>query len=300
MSIINNFEESDDMDITYFQTFREVASHKSFTRAAGELGYAQSSVTMQIQKLEKFYGVKLFERYGKSLRLTNAGEELLKIVVQMLDLFQQSKERLSFLEGGTLSIGTIDSLATYYLPSLIQKILQRYPNMTIRLQPDHEPLIIEKVKEGEFDIGLLLENKPSDSILKFEKIREEPLVLLADPNHPLSALKTITLDHLSDAEWIMSEASCNYRIMLERVLRENKIDYKIGLELGNPEAIKRCLMSGFGISLLPRITVLDEIQRGDLVVLPFVHEDIRLDLKLIIHPKKWISMVLKDFLELLY
>lgn len=288
------------MDITYFQTFREVAAHKSFTKAAYELGYAQSSVTMQIQKLEKFYEVKLFERYGKGLRLTNAGEELLKISAQMIDLFQQSKERLSILEGGTLSIGTIDSLASYYLPSLIQNIRQRYPTMNIRLQTDHEPLIIEKVRGGEFDIGLLLENKPYDSILRYVKIKEEPLVLLANPNHPFSLLKTITLDQLADVEWIMPEASCNYRIMLENVLRQNNINYKIGLELGNPEAIKRCLMTGFGISLLPRITVLDEIQRGDLVVLPFAHQDIRLDLQLIIHPKKWISMVLKDFMELLH
>ncbi|WP_078433651.1 LysR family transcriptional regulator [Metabacillus halosaccharovorans] len=288
------------MDITYFQTFREVAAHNSFTKAAYELGYAQSSVTMQIQKLEKLYEVKLFERYGKGLRLTNAGEELLRIAAQMLDLFQQSKERLNILEGGTLSIGTIDSLASYYLPSFIQNIRQKYPTMNIRLQPDHEPLIIGKVREGEFDIGLLFENKPSDSILRYLKIREEPLVLIANKNHPFSTLQTITLDHLAEVDWIMPEASCNYRIMLERVLRENNINYKVGLELGNPEAIKRCLMTGFGISLLPRITVLDEIQRGDIVVLPFAHQDIRLDLQLIIHPKKWISRVLKDFMELLH
>lgn len=288
------------MDITYFQTFREVAAYKSFTRAAHELGYAQSSVTMQIQKLEKFYEVKLFERYGKGLSLTNAGEELLKIVVQMLDLFQQSRERLSILEEGTLSIGTIDSIATYYLPSFIQTIRQRYPSLTIRLQPDQEPLIIERVREGEFDIGLMFENKPTGSNLRYVKIREEPLVLVANPNHLYSSYRTITLEHLADKEWIMPEASCNYRIMLEKLLRKNNINYKIGLELGNPEAIKRCLMTGFGISLLPRITVLDEIKRGDLVILPFEHQDIKLELQLIIHPKKWISMVLKDFMELLY
>ncbi|MBM6617820.1 LysR family transcriptional regulator [Bacillus suaedaesalsae] len=287
------------MDITYFQTFRAVVAHKSFTRAAHELGYAQSSVTMQIQKLEKFYGVKLFERYGKGLALTNAGEELLRIVVQILDLFQQSKERLSILEEGTLSIGTIDSIATYYLPSFIQKIRQRYPSLSIRLQPDQEPIIVEKVRDGEFDIGLLYENKPTDMNLCYVKIREEPLVLVANPNHPYASYQTITLDHLSDKEWIMPEASCNYRIMLERLLRENNINYNIGLELGNPEAIKRCLMTGFGISLLPRITVLDEIERGDLVVLPFAHRDIKLDLQLIIHPKKWIPMVLRDFMDLL-
>ncbi|MCZ8517211.1 LysR family transcriptional regulator [Paenibacillus filicis] len=287
------------MDLTYFQTFREVAFHQSFTKAAVELGYAQSSVTMQIQKLEQLYGVRLFERYGKGLRLTSAGEELMKITVQMLNLFQQSKEILTLQGGGTLTIGTIDSLASYYLPSLIQTIREKYPTLTIRLQPDCEASIIEKVKEGEFDIGLLLENKPSDPVLQWRKIREEPLVLIASPDHPLSTLPIINLDQLYDLEWIMTEASCNYRIMLEKVLREQSVPYKIGLELGNPEAIKRCLMSGSGISLLPRMVVHEEILREELVVLPFIHPEIRLDLQMVLHPKKWISHSLKDFMEML-
>lgn len=288
------------MDLTYFQTFREVAFHQSFTKAAGELGYAQSSVTMQIQKLEQSYGVKLFERYGKSLRLTSAGEELLKIAVQMLNLYQQSKETLTLQGGGTLTIGTIDSLASYYLPALIQHLRQKYPTLTIRLQPDRETAIVEKVKAGDYDIGLLLESKPSDPALEWVKIREEPLELLASPHHPLSAMGTITLDQLCDVEWIMTEASCNYRIMLERVLQEQRIPYRVGLELGNPEAIKRCLMTGSGIALLPRMAADEEIQRGELTALPFSHPDIRLDLQMIMRPKKWMSHSLQDFIELLH
>ncbi|MDF2923930.1 MAG: transcriptional regulator, LysR family [Paenibacillaceae bacterium] len=287
------------MELTYFQTFREVAFRQSFTRAAEELGYAQSSVTMQIQKLEKSYGVPLFERYGRQLRLTSAGEELLKIVIQMLDLYQQSREKLSQQRGGSLSIGTIDSVASYYLPPLIQQLRQSYPELTIRLQPDRETMIVNKIREGELDIGLILEDKPSDPNLQWITIREEPLVLIASPNHPLTRLHEIKLDHLSDVEWIMTEGSCNYRIMLEHVLRAHGIPYRIGLELGNPEAIKRCVMAGSGISLLPRMATEDEISTGELVALPFSHSEIRLHLKLVVHPKKWMSNSLLEFLEIL-
>ncbi len=287
------------MDLAYFQTFREVAFHQSFTKAAGELGYAQSSVTMQIQKLEQLYGVRLFERHGKGLRLTSAGDELLQVTVQMLNLFQQSKELLAQQGGGILTIGTIDSLAAYFLPSLIQNIRRQYPAITVRLQPDSETSIVDKVKEGEFDIGILLENKPSDPGLQWTIIREEPLVLIASPDHPLSSLRAIQLEQLNDAEWIMPESSCNYRMMLEKVLRRQSISYKIGLELGNPEAIKRCLMSGTGISLLPQMVVREEVKRGELVVLPFNHPDIRLDLQMVMRPKKWISNPLKDFIDML-
>lgn len=287
------------MELTYFQTFREVAFRQSFTRAAEELGYAQSSVTTQIQKLEKSYGVPLFERYGRQLRLTSAGEELLKIVIQMLDLYQQSREKLAQQGGGSLSIGTIDSVASYYLPPLIQQLRRNYPELTIRLQPDREAMIVNKVKDGDLDIGLILEDKPSDPTLQWVTIREEPLVLISNPSHPLTRLHEVKLDHLRNAEWIMTEESCNYRIMLEHVLRAHGISYRIGLELGNPEAIKRCVMAGSGISLLPHMATKDELSTGELVALPFSHSEIRLHLKLVVHPKKWMSNSLRGFVEIL-
>ncbi|GGD81613.1 LysR family transcriptional regulator [Paenibacillus nasutitermitis] len=286
------------MDLVYLQTFREVALRQSFTRAAEELGYAQSSVTIQIQKLEKAYGVQLFERYSKGLRLTSAGEELLKITVQMLDLYQLSKEKLALQGGGTLSIGAIDSIASYYLPPLIQQIRSKYTDLNIRLQPEREDRILEKVREGELDIGLILESKPSDPTLQWLTIREEPLVLIAKPDHPLSQLNHAELDQLNDYEWIMAEESCNYRMMLEKVLRSRRIPYRVGLEIGNPEAIKRCVRAGTGIALLPKMVAEEEIRRGELLVLPFAHSDLRLDLQLVMHPKKWISRSLKEFIEI--
>lgn len=225
------------MELIYLQTFREVAVRKSFTKAADELGYAQSSVTTQIQKLEKEYGVKLFERYGRGLRLTKSGEELFKYAVQLLDLFQQSKEKLTKQGGGNLSIGTIDSLAAYFLPSVLHRLRQKYEDLVIRLQTDREDSIVSKVREGEYDLGLILENKPEDTSLNWISIREEPLHLIAHPDHPLGRLPVIELEHLADYEWIMTEDTCNYRIMLEKVLRASGAPVRIGLELGNPEAI---------------------------------------------------------------
>ncbi|MCJ8014830.1 LysR family transcriptional regulator [Paenibacillus sp. KQZ6P-2] len=287
------------MDLAYFQTFREVAVRQSFTRAAEELGYAQSSVTAQIQKLEKVYGVQLFERYGKGMRLTSAGEELFSLAVQMLDLFQQSKEKLSRQGGGTLSIGTIDSLSSYYLPPYLQKIKQQYPELRVQLHPGSEEDIIKRVKDGSLDLGLILDHKPSDLSLTWLTLRKEPLILIARPGHPLEQHHEITLNHLIHAEWIMPEESCNYRIMLEKLLNRSGYPYRIGFELGNPEAVKRCVMSGFGISLLPEMAVMDEIRRGDLMKLPFSHPDIQLSLQMVIHPKKWLSIAVREFIEMI-
>jgi len=286
------------MELTYLHTFREVAVRQSITRAAEALGYAQSSVTTQIQKLEKAYGVQLFERFGKGLRLTQAGEELLRIAVQMLDLYRQSQEKLAKQGGGMLTIGTIDSIAAYYLPPLIQRIRQEQPELSIRLEPDREPAILNKVQAGEMDFGLLLDTRPSDPSLTWLTIRREPLVVIARPGHPLTARQRLELAQLDGEEWLMTEESCNYRIMLEKLLRSEGVSYRIGLELGNPEAIKRCVKAGSGIAILPRMAAEEEIRRRELTVLPLQRPELSLELLLVRHPKKWLSNALRRFIEL--
>ncbi|NEW05305.1 LysR family transcriptional regulator [Paenibacillus sp. SYP-B3998] len=287
------------MDLTYFRTFREVSRRKSFTRAGEELGYAQSSVTMQIQKLEREYGVPLFERYGRQLKLTPPGESLLKLVNQMLELYDQSKEIVANQVSGTLTIGTIDSLAAYYLPPYLHKLRQLFPGLNIQLLPDNESSLLTKVKEGSYDIGLLLDRYPADSQLHCIQVREEPLVLVAPINHPLVRTELIQLIDLQHADIIVTEESCIYRGMFEKLLKDHAIPYRIGFELGNLETIKHCVMTGLGIALLPRIAVQTELELGKLAVLPFKHPDLRFDLQLLLHPKKWMSHSLHAFIDML-
>ncbi|MGV6939131.1 LysR family transcriptional regulator [Paenibacillus sp. CMM36] len=298
MILIKIFDGVARMDFIYLQTFREVAIRESFTRAAEVLGYAQSSVTTQIQKLEKTYQVKLFERYSNNkIRLTSAGEELFKLAGQMLELFEQSKEKLAKQGGGSMTIGTMDSIASYFLPPFMQATRKEYPDLNIRLHTDREEMILHQVREGEADVGLILADDSSNPALQWITIREEPLVLIVHPNHPLIAKERIGLDDLVDAEWIMPEHTCNYRQLLERVLRANGITYRVSLELGNPEAIKRSIKTGEGISILPLMAALEEIEREELKVLPFEHAELKLEIQLVLHPKKWVSNALSFFME---
>lgn len=287
------------MDLTYFRTFREVARKKSFTRAAEELGYAQSSITMQIQKLEREYGVPLFERYGRQLRLTPPGESLLKLVLQMLDLYDQSKEMIASEVSGTLTIGTIDSLAAYYLPPYLHEIKQLYPDLNIQLLPDNEASLITKVREGDYDIGLMLDRYPADNMLTCTKVREEPLVFIGPLKHPLTQTDHVEMSQFQQSEFIVTEESCIYRSMFEKLLKDHNIPLRIGFELGNLETIKHCVMNGLGIALLPRIAVQNELELGKLALIPFTHPDLRFHLQLLLHPKKWMSQPLQTFINLL-
>lgn len=287
------------MELTYLRTFREVARRQSFTKAAEELGYAQSSVTMQMQKLEREYGVALFERYGRQLRLTPPGEALLKLAVQMLELYDESKEAIGNQLDGAVTIGTIDSLAAYYLPPHLQQLRLKHPGIGIQMLPDSESNLVNKLKEGEYDLALLLDRKPADPSLRCIVIREEPLVLVAPPGHSLTVEESIRLNDLNGCELIVSEGSCLYRSTFEKVLREHEVSYKIGFELGSLEAIKHCVMNGLGIALLPQIAVEEELQRGTLASIPFEHPDLKFHLQLLLHPKKWMSQMLLTLIGLM-
>ncbi|MCM3629610.1 LysR family transcriptional regulator [Paenibacillus glycanilyticus] len=287
------------MELTYLKTFCEVAKHGSFTRAAELLGYAQSSITTQIQRLEESYGAVLVERFGRSMRLTIAGEALLPYAKEVLRLHEESKEVVLKQSKGTLSIGTIETLAAYYLPPYLQTYRQQYPDISIMLQPGNEPLIIEAVKEGTLDVGIILDPPFSDPELHTQMLREEQLVIIASPEHRFSKLSEVRAEDLAGEPLILTEDGCTYRAMLLKALRNSAVDSKPSYEFGNLEAIKQCVVYGLGVALLPRITVADEVQKQQLIALLFRHPDCSFYTQLIYSKKKWQSKAFLGFVDLL-
>lgn len=285
------------MDLTYLHTFREVAKCGSFTKAAEELGYAQSSVTAQIQKIEKEYGTTLFERYGRRIRLTHAGEELLKYTLEMLRLFDESKEVVASRQSGNIVIGTIETMAAFFLPPLLQRFRSTHPHVNVVLQQSRESEIIEAVREGEYDFGLILDLPFTDPELLTITVRHEQLVFVASPEHPLTGASA--LHEFNGHSLIVTELGCTYRAMLERILKERQITYHLAYELGSIEAIKQCLIYGLGVGLLPQIAVKEELAGGKLALVPIELQGPPFHTQLIMHKKKWVSSLLRDFMELL-
>ncbi|WP_434481750.1 LysR family transcriptional regulator [Paenibacillus glycanilyticus] len=280
------------------RTFHEVAKSGSFTRAAENLGYAQSSITTQIQRLEESYGAVLFERFGRSMRLTLAGESLLPYAKEMIRLHEESKEVVSRQTKGTLTIGTIETLTAYYLPPYLQKYRERFPDVSIMIQPANEPFIIESVKDGTLDVGIILDPPFADPELHTQVLREEELVIIASPEHRFNQLSKVKAGDMNGETLILTEDGCTYRAMLLKALRSSQIDCKPSYEFGNLEAIKQCVMYGLGIALLPRIAVADDIDKKKIIGLPFVHPEFRFYTQLIYSKKKWQSKAFVGFMDL--
>ncbi|QJD84343.1 LysR family transcriptional regulator [Cohnella herbarum] len=287
------------MDLLYMRSFLEVARCQSFTKAAENLGYVQSSVTAQIQKLENEYGVVLFERYGRTMKLTSAGEQLRETFQHIVKMYDDSKRLIARQAKGNLEIGTIESLMAFYLPPLFHRFLQSFPEINLQVHPALESNILQSIRSGEIDLGILLHRPFIDDDIESIIIRREPLVLVANPGHPLCASDQVSVAELDGQFLIVTEQGCSYRAAFERLLGQNGVTYHIHHEFGSLEAIKQCVSYGLGIALVPEISVVRELIEQRLVALPFSHPDIIFYTQVIHHKKKWLNPAIRHLIELL-
>ncbi|WP_052475988.1 LysR family transcriptional regulator [Cohnella kolymensis] len=287
------------MDLLYLKSFLEVARCQSFTKAAENLGYVQSSVTAQIQKLENEYGVMLFERYGRSMRLTSAGEQLRDTFEQIVNMYEDSKRLISRQVKGHLEIGTIESLMAFFLPPLFHRFLQSFPQINLQVNPLIHANIFQLVKTGELDLGIILDRPVEDEDIEAIPIRREPLVLVAEPGHRLCLADRVGFAELDGQSLIVTEQGCTYRAAFQRLLGEHGVTYHIHHEFGSLEAIKQCVAYGLGIALVPRIAVARELEDKRLVALPFTHSDITFYTQIVHHRKKWLNQAVRHMIKLL-
>ncbi|MEV0183939.1 LysR family transcriptional regulator [Streptomyces sp. NPDC050625] len=252
------------MELRLLVTFEKVATALSFTRAAAELKYAQSSVTGQIRALESDLGTELFDRLGSRIRLTEAGERLLPYARRMIELAEEARTAVAGADepAGTLAIGTMESLTSYRLPPLLELFHHRYPRVRLSLRTTIGDETRQALRQGTYDLGFLMEEQTEHAGLEGVVLAEEPLVLVAAPGHPLAG-KPVTTADLVRQPLLATEPGCAYRDLFERELTAlAPVDF---MEFGTIEATKRAAAAGLGSALLPEVTVAAELSEGSLV-----------------------------------
>ncbi|WP_406862426.1 LysR family transcriptional regulator [Streptomyces sp. HUAS MG47] len=254
------------MELRLLVTFEKVAAVLSFTRAAAELKYAQSSVTGQIRSLESSLGVELFERLGSRIRLTEAGERLLPYARRIIELNEEARAAVAGPDepAGTIAVGTMESLTSYRLPPLLELFHHRYPKVRLTLRPTLGDETRQALLQGTYDLGFLMERETEHPGLEVEVLAKEPLVLVAAPGHPLAGRAGLTDADVAGATLVGPEPGCAYRDGFEGALAGLGPQF---MEFGTIEASKRAVASGLGLALLPRITVSEELASGALAAL---------------------------------
>jgi DNA-binding transcriptional LysR family regulator len=253
------------MDLKTLKTFQMIVKYGSFIRAAEEMNYAQSTVTMQIQKLESDLGVQLIER-GKKFRLTEAGrlfhEQSLQIVKNMEQL-QTNLLDLQLGEAGNIRIGVTEPTASYRLPGILKRFLSQFPKIRISVDFANTPTLIERLLKGDIDLALC--SAPDlGSDLYFEPLFKEEFVVLMPENHPLAQKAVIAPDDIRGHRLLITSATCPYRRKLEMVLQESGNIPLDTMEIGSMTALKYYVESGLGIALVPKI-VLKPVPTGTTV-----------------------------------
>jgi DNA-binding transcriptional LysR family regulator len=289
-----------EMELRHLHTFKTVAETKGFTKAAEMLSYAQSSVTAQIQALEEELGTKLFDRLGKKIVLTTAGEKLLSYASQILELHDNAVQELTAgsVPAGTLTIGAPESLAAFRLPAIIREYTSLYPQVKIILRPGVCWELRSLARSGELDIVFLLEPEVQEHDLHIETLVIEKMAIVAPPDHPLALRSVIEAEDLKEETLLHTEPGCSYRTLFEKHLNSCGVFPGTDLEFWSIEAIKNCVMSGLGLSFLPLITVEKEIAEGKLKALRWNDEPCRVATQMAYHKKKWLSPALQEFLRL--
>ncbi|MQY35519.1 HTH-type transcriptional regulator GltR [Streptomyces sp. RB17] len=252
------------MELRLLLTFEKVATVLSFTQAAAELSYAQSSVTGQIRTLESSLGVELFDRLGSRIRLTEAGERLLPYARQIIELTEEARAAVVEPEepSGTLTVGTMESLTSYRLPPLLEYFHHRHPKVRLALRTTIGDETRQALRQGTYDVGFLMEEETEHPGLESAVLAVEPLALVAAPGHALSD-SPVTTAGLTGQPLLATEPGCAYRDLFERELTSVRhVDF---MEFGTIEATKRAAAAGLGIALLPEVTVAAELAEGSLV-----------------------------------
>ena len=279
------------------KVFEAAARHGSFTRAAEELYLTQPTISMQVKQLTKAVGMPLFEQIGKRLYLTEAGQELFAACRDVFERISQLEMTISDLKGlkqGQLKLSVITT-AKYFVPRLLGPFCQRYPGVDFSLQVLNHEGLVARMSDNLDDL-YILSQVPESVDVAAHQFLENPLVVLAQREHPLVGQEKIPIERLSGEPFIMREEGSGTRRAVEKLFDEQNISVKVKLELGSNEAIKQAIVGGLGLSVLSLHTLALEGATGKLAILDVEHFPIERNWFVVYPNGKQLSVVATAFL----
>jgi LysR family transcriptional regulator, low CO2-responsive transcriptional regulator len=258
------------MNITLRQlkVFESVARHLSFTRAAEELFLTQPAVSMQIKQLEENVGLPLFEQLGKKIYLTEAGRELYqysRAIGQQLAEAETVLEELKGVRRGRLTVA-VASTANYFATRLLAAFVQRFEDISFSLDVTNREALLRHLELNDRDL-VIMGQPPEGLDLTAVPFMENPLVIIAAPDHPLARERAIPLARLQAETFVVREQGSGTRIAMERYFAQHHVELRAGMEMSSNEAIKQAVEAGLGLGIVSIHTLEQELALRRLVIL---------------------------------
>lgn len=289
------------MELKYLNTFRVIVDEGSFSKAAAKLNYTQSTITFQIGQLEQELSATLFEKIGRKMVLTKAGERLLPYVdevLQSVDKLRYFEEDLALCQGD-LYIGVGESLLCYQMPAVLKEFQRQAPKARLFLRSMNCYDIRNELLNGTLDLGIFYEDVGGfGSGLTTYSMGNYKMALVASPAVKAQFPDFITPDQKISVPFIINEHNCIFRQIFEQYLRERSIRLDHTIELWSIPTIKNLVKSDVGVSYLPGFAVQEELERGELVEIPTEIAHSSISAVCAQHKNKWVSPLMELFITL--
>ena len=257
------------LNLHHLRVFAAVAESGGFSRAAVALRLSQPAVSKSVRELEREVGLALFDRAGRTPRLTDAGSTLLTRARELFGVERLAEDELGSLRGlerGVLRAGASTTVATYFLPQLLARFHERYPGVLLRVLSANTRAVARRLLEGRLDIALV-EGPVEHERIAAVRWLEDELVVIAPATHRLVRRRSVRVAELKDEPFILREPGSGTRTVAEAALAEHGIHPAAGLQLGSTEAIKQAVAAGLGLALVSRVAAADQLALGYIAVL---------------------------------
>lgn len=265
------------LNLNLLRSFWHVAEAGSVSRAAQTAFISQPALSKAVQELERQVGLPLLERGTRGVSLTEAGAALFEHANAIFALEREAEETLlSFhnLERATLRIGATTTISTYVLPRFLARFQMAHPSVQLKVIRDNTRGIEAALCGYELDVALV-EGPSHDERIEFRAWREEELVCVAAPSHPLANRDIVFPEDLKQCRWIVREEGSGTREVVERALAAYGLPPQGALEMGGAEGVKQAVAAGLGVAMVSRDAAADQLALGKLQVLRLAEIEIR-------------------------
>ena len=254
------------MHVTFrqLQVFVTVAKYNSMARAAESLHLTPPAVSMQIKEIEAQVGLPLFDRQGRTVSLSTAGEYFLVHARRMLVALKDADDEMAHfrkLESGLLNVGLLNT-AQYFVPHLLARFREQHPGVELRLQVGSNRVeLASLLQNGDVDLAIMGWS-PDEMSMSAEPFAANPHVFVAAPGHPILRTEYPPVSALVGWPLIVRELASGTRALMDRFFQEHRMQPRIAMEMPNNETIKQAVMAGMGLGFLSLHTMALELRAG--------------------------------------
>ncbi|AHF90558.1 LysR family transcriptional regulator [Opitutaceae bacterium TAV5] len=289
------------MQIENFKIFADLVETKSFSKAAKINNITQSAVSQQARAMERHFKALLIDRSQKQFQLTREGQcvyESAKELLYAYDRLSSDLQELKRVISGTIRISTIYSIGLHELPPFIKRFLHDYPAVNIRVEYRRSNLVYDDILHNSVDFGLVAfpQRQRAIEIIPF---RNDRLVLITHPNHPLAHAGEVSVRELAEQKFIGFDPDIPTRKAIDTIFREHRLEIDPVMEFDNIETVKRAVEIDHGVAIVPFATVTQEARQGTLSVLNLKGKDFSRPLAILHRKGRVLTPAMKKFIETL-